>query len=66
MLKILEPYCRRIRMGGKHIVFYPYHTSRIITMSMTSSDGMWYKQLYKEFAREGVRIVELEKYLHRK
>lgn len=59
ILKLVEPYCSRIRYTGKHYVCSPIGSKRIITMSVTSSDRNFHKQVYREFRREGVNIVEL-------
>jgi len=64
VLKLIRPYCSEIRKNKKHYVCYPYGANRTITISSSSSDGNFYKQVYREFRREGVIIKELEKYVH--
>lgn len=60
VLKLVEPYCSRIRYTGKHYVCSPVGARRIITISVTSSDGNFHKQVYREFRREGIDIIELK------
>lgn len=60
MLKILHPYCDRIRYNGMHYVCYPKGLKRIITFSASPSDRHWYHQLFNEFRRCGIIITELQ------
>lgn len=61
ILKILAPYCDRIRYGGKHYVCYPKGLKRTITVSATTSDRNRHRQVFREFRRCGIIIKELQK-----
>lgn len=61
VLKILIPYCRLIRRcGSNHYIAYPWGSTRSITFASTPSDRNWYKQVFREFRRCGVIIIELQ------
>jgi hypothetical protein len=59
LLKILAPYCDKIRTG-KHIVVYPKGTNQILAISKTSSDWNRNKQVLRDFRKLGIIIKELE------
>lgn len=59
LIKIITPYCTHITQGGKHIKAYPKESNTVITISSTSSDMNFHKQVFRDFRRTGIIIEKL-------
>lgn len=62
LIKIIEPYCDKIRFNGKHYTCYPKEYDRTITISASPSDRNREHQVFRDFRRyANIIINELEK-----
>ena len=61
LIKILRPYCSKIRYNRKHYVCYPIGTNIIITVSGTPSDTNYIKHTFQQFKNQaGIIIKEIQ------
>lgn len=60
LIKIINPYCQKITKGGKHYKA-TLKTGKVITISGTSSDNNFHKQVFQDFRRQGIIINDLIK-----
>ena len=60
IVKLVEPYCTKIRRG-KHMIFYPKGSKRMVVMAISPSDTNFIKNLYQDFRRAGHIIPELKR-----
>lgn len=61
LIKILTPYCTKIRKNRKHYVCYPKGSARIITVAGTPSDGNYVKHTFQQFKNQaGLVIKEIQ------
>jgi len=61
VIRAVTPYCSKIRMHKKHYVCYPVKGDKIITISASSSDRNYYKNVYKDFKKCGLDIPDILK-----
>ena len=59
LIKVLDKYCHKITNNGGHYKCYPRDSSTVITISSTSSDQQYFKQVARDFRRAGIVIKEL-------
>lgn len=61
IVKILLPYCDRIRFNGKHYTCYPKGYKGTITFASSSSDVNQTSQIFRDFRKYvGIIITEFE------
>lgn len=57
VIKAIYPYVERVAYNGKH--YKAYVGNNVITISSTSSDRNFNRQVYRDFRRIGIIIKEL-------
>jgi hypothetical protein len=61
LVKILTPYCDRIRFNDTHYVCYPKGYNKTIAFAASSSDRNQASQIFRDFRKyAGIIIKELE------
>lgn len=60
IVSIVAPYCTKVRRG-KHMIFYPKGSKRLVIMAISPSDMNFVKNVYQDFKRAGIIIKELER-----
>ncbi len=59
-MKLLEPYCKRIRFNGKHYVCYPKESDKVIVVSSTPGDARYWEKVRSNFRLAGIKLKKLK------
>lgn len=60
VLKILRPFCKRIRFNGKHYVCYPKNSDKVIVVSATPSDHRYWGKVKTNFRSAGIDLGKVK------